>query len=161
MRRIANDDERRDGERWDIDPVALAPAASSGPRGRANHATYRLRGSERSRARIDYECTRWVEREGESPHRYVETIHGAPGSVVLAKENTLATPARLDLEIGRETLSRMVAGVCRTITEARLLYGEASSPYRVEAVVRPCPFLLHTRDEAVPFASPNGHTRAG
>jgi len=120
-----------------IEPVEDEAPALIGPRLAQNDSVCRLRPSRtHGLARWDYECERRVQRhEGGRPHRYIETIAGAPDSRVLRvgaagdPVSERPVPTRVELELDGVTRYAHAGGVCRTVAEVDRVYGNRSAPY--------------------------------
>lgn len=123
---------QRRGSAWDVTPVPLEQVTRVGPELTRNHRYCRVSPSQRHGGRWDFECVRTVEGNGASPRRYIEMVGGLPGSQLFVGEGGTskgATPTRLELTLGREIRYRVEAGLCRTIRESALVYGNEASPY--------------------------------
>ncbi len=115
---------------WDVTPMPLEEVNHVGPALTCNHRHVSIMPSA-SRERWDFDCVRVVEGHEASPRRYVENVEGIPGSVLVidGQEPTHRMPRRVELGLGRETRYRLERGLCRTVGESQLVYGEAATPY--------------------------------
>jgi hypothetical protein len=125
----------RDEARWETTPIKTEGRGPSGPELELNESRctlVRTLGHRGGRWDVLYE--RRLRRSGDSPHRYLEHVEGAPGSMLeigAADDLPVPSPGPVELTLEGEgvTRYRLVAGVCRTIEEAELVYGSRTAPY--------------------------------